>query len=97
MGSQRRQITVEVAYAATERQQVLQIRVPEGTTLIEAVKASGIVEQFPEIDLDTARLGIFGRVEHPERRLEAHDRVEIYRPLVTDPREARRRRARRGR
>lgn len=86
-------ITVEVAYGTRERQEVIEISVPLGTTVIDAVKTSGITHVFPEIDLDTAQLGVFGRQESPDRVLQAHDRVEIYRPLLMDPREARRRRA----
>lgn len=86
-------IKVEVAYGTRECQEVIEICVPRGTTALEAVKVSGIARLFPEIDPDTAALGIFGRHESPARILESHDRVEVYRPLLMDPREARRRRA----
>lgn len=87
------QITVEVAYGNQERQELIKISVPRGTTLIEAVEASGITRLFPEIDLDNVKLGVFGRLESTDKVLEPHDRVEIYRPLRVDPKEARRRRA----
>jgi putative ubiquitin-RnfH superfamily antitoxin RatB of RatAB toxin-antitoxin module len=88
-------IDVEVAYAKPEVQRLLQLRVPRGTTMVEAVRRSGIVELFPEIDPETAPLGIFGnRVKDRSRVLEPFDRVEIYRPLLHDPKEQRRQRAR---
>ncbi len=88
-------ITVEVVYAKPETQRLLEVRVPRGTTVVEAVRRSGIVEHFPEIDPETADLGIFGQpVTDPERVLEPFERVEIYRPLANDPKQARRERAR---
>lgn len=90
-------IDVEVAYAKPEVQRLLQLRVPRGTTMVEAVRRSGIVELFPEIEPDRAPLGIFGsRVKDRDRVLEPFDRVEIYRPLIHDPKEQRRERARKG-
>jgi uncharacterized protein len=83
-------IRVEVAYARPERQLILALEVPAGTTALEAAQLSGIEEQFPEIDLATQRLGIFGKLCKPDRPLNAGDRVEIYRPLLVDPRVARR-------
>jgi uncharacterized protein len=83
-------IRVEVAYARPERQLILALDVPVATTALEAVKLSGIEEHFPEIDLATQRLGIFGKLCKPDRPLNAGDRVEIYRPLLVDPRVARR-------
>jgi uncharacterized protein len=90
-------IEVEVAYARPERQLILKLEVPAGTTAIEAVRLSGMEEQFPEIDLATNRLGVFGKLCRPERPLNAGDRVEIYRPLRVDPRVARRQLAAVGR
>lgn len=93
-------ITVEVAYALPNRQQLTELKVPHGTTAFEAVQQSGIVEQFPEIDIDSVKMGIFGQalgtkgLKPPkEHVLEAMDRVEIYRPLIIDPKEVRKRRA----
>ena len=93
-------IVVEVAYALPNRQQLTELKVPYGTTAFEAVEQSGIVEQFPEIDLENARMGIFGQalgtkgLKPPkEHVLESKDRVEIYRPLIVDPKEVRKRRA----
>jgi putative ubiquitin-RnfH superfamily antitoxin RatB of RatAB toxin-antitoxin module len=84
---------VEVAYARPERQVIVPLEVEEGTTLREAVERSGILAQFPEINLDTQPVGIFGKATTLDRVLRARDRVEIYRPLIADPKEARRRRA----
>jgi uncharacterized protein len=90
-------IRVEVAYGRPERQRVLEISLPVGSTARDAVLRSGILEEFPEIDLDVNRLGVFGRPVEADHVLRAGDRVEIYRPLKADPKEVRRRRARAGR
>ncbi len=86
-------IAVEVAYARPDVQVLIPLRVPRGATVEAAIRASGILERFPEIDLDRHRVGVFGQVTERERALEAGDRVEIYRDLVADPKTARRRRA----
>ena len=93
-------ITVEVAYALPEKQVLKELTVVEGVTALEAVKQSGILALFPEIDIDNATMGIFSQVlgtkglEAPEAYvLKAKDRVEIYRALIADPKEVRRRRA----
>lgn len=93
-------IEVEVACALPERQHILAIRVPRGTTALAAVTMSGIAALFPEVSINPARLGIFGRLlgtrglPPADRYLVCPgDRVEIYRPLVADPKDARRRRA----
>ena len=83
-------IEVEVAYARPERQLILKVEVPAGTTAIEAARLSGIEEQFPEIRLGQDRLGVFGKLCKDDRVLHPGDRVEIYRPLLVDPRAARR-------
>jgi putative ubiquitin-RnfH superfamily antitoxin RatB of RatAB toxin-antitoxin module len=97
-------ITVEVAYALPNRQQLIEMQVPKGTTAYEAVQQSGILEQFPEIDPENAKMGIFGQalgtkgLKLPkEHVLSAMDRVEIYRPLIVDPKEVRKRRAEKAR
>lgn len=88
-------IQIEVAYATPVRQLILPLRVDEGCTMAEAVTSSGICGAFPEIDMGNLSLGIFGKGEKtPESKvLKAGDRIEIYRPLVADPKEARKRRA----
>lgn len=88
-------IQIEVAYATPKRQLILPLEVEEGCTMVDAVKLSGICRAFPEIDVENLSLGIFGKGEKtPESKiLKAGDRIEIYRPLVADPKEARKRRA----
>jgi putative ubiquitin-RnfH superfamily antitoxin RatB of RatAB toxin-antitoxin module len=87
-------IRVEVVYARPDRQRLLEVDLPAGATLAEAIDASGIRERFPRDDLDTGPVGIWGRIVSRDAPLGDGDRVEIYRPLVRDPREARRERAR---
>jgi hypothetical protein len=82
-----------VAYAAARSQTILRLRVKSGTTVGEAIKRSGMLEQFPEIDLVLNKVGIFGKLARTDTMLRDRDRVEIYRALIADPKEARRRRA----
>lgn len=89
-------LQVEVAYARPDRQEIVTIDVPEGTTALEAVKMSGITDIFPEIDAEAIDMGVFGKVikkpaDHPVRE---GARVELYRPLKIDPKQARLNRAR---
>ncbi len=86
-------IPVEVAYARPDVQVILELEVPRGTTLVEAIRRSGILERFPEIDLARNKVGIFGRLSKPDTVLREGDRVEIYRPLIADPKASRRKRA----
>ena len=91
-------IAVEVVYALADKQKLLRIAVPEGTTVREAALRSGMDGFFPGLDLATAPLGIFGKaVPKPnERAVEEGERVEIYRPLIADPKEVRKQRAARA-
>ncbi|CAL1240267.1 RnfH family protein [Candidatus Methylocalor cossyra] len=84
---------VEVAYARADRQALLTVEVPPGATARQAIEASGLLGRFPEIDLAVNRIGIFGQPCGLDQMLSPGDRVEIYRPLIADPKEARRRRA----
>ncbi|HET8701728.1 MAG TPA: RnfH family protein [Nitrococcus sp.] len=86
-------ILVEVAYAAADEQVILPLRASPGITVAEAIRRSGIQERFAEIDLTRQRVGIFSRPVALTQRLQHKDRVEIYRPLIADPKEMRRRRA----
>lgn len=93
-------ILVEVAYARPDRQEIINLAVAPGTTALQAAQASGIVEELPEIDLAIAKMGLFGKhfgtrglKAADEYILRPHDRVEIYRPLIADPKEVRRKRA----
>ena len=87
---------IEVAYATPERQEIVSFEVEEGTTVLEAARRSGIADLFPEIDLEQASMGIFGKVirSPAEHVLSGGDRVELYRPLKIDPKQARANRAR---
>ncbi len=89
-------ILVEVAYARPDRQMIIPLEVPVGTTLREAIELSGIREHFPEIDLSVNKVGIFGKLSKLDTVLRDHDRVEIYRPLIADPKEVRKQRAAEG-
>ena len=84
---------VEVVYALPEQQSLLTVSVDDTCTAIEAVRQSGIVSEYPEIDLENVKLGIFSDSCTHETVLKAGDRVEIYRPLLADPKEIRKRRA----
>lgn len=86
-------ICVEVAYATPLRQALLSIEVPRGCTVAEAIDLSGIREEFPELELDSNMIGIFSRKVPPDHELREGDRVEIYRPLIADPKEMRKQRA----
>ncbi|SFM34266.1 hypothetical protein SAMN05421721_10388 [Ectothiorhodospira mobilis] len=86
-------LKVEVAYAKPEDQAVLEVTLPPQATVEEAIRASGILERFPEIDLSANKVGIYGKLTRLDAPLRDRDRVEIYRPLIADPRAARRRRA----
>ena len=93
VGSDKALIEIEVAYAKPEEQAVIAIKVRQGTTLMHAVEASGLLVRFPEIIHTDLRLGVFGVVCKPEQVVKQGDRVEIYRALIHDPKEARRQRA----
>jgi Uncharacterized protein conserved in bacteria len=84
---------VEVAYALAEKQSLISIEVEKGTTLKEAVEASGILDTFEEIDLSKDRVGIFSKFATLETVLREKDRVEIYRSLIADPKQVRKERA----
>ena len=86
-------ISIEVAYARPDTQVIIPLQVIPGTTVLEAIKLSGIVQKFPEIDLQQNKLGIFSKITKAETVLQEKDRVEIHRTLIADPKESRRARA----
>lgn len=90
------QIMVEVAYALPDRQVILQQAAPAGATIESVIRASGILQQFPAIDLAVNKVGIFGKLAKLSDVLQAGDRVEIYRPLIADPKQVRKQRAAAG-
>jgi putative ubiquitin-RnfH superfamily antitoxin RatB of RatAB toxin-antitoxin module len=88
-------IQIEVAFAAPDKQKILVVDVEQGTNVFEGAKSSGIDKVFPEIDFENVDMGIFGKVVRKplEQELKAGDRIEIYRPLMIDPKQARLNRA----
>jgi len=90
------QIKVEVVYALPAKQEILPVRLPAGATVREAIERSGILEKYPEIDLARNKLGVFAKLTKPDAVLRDRDRVEIYRPLIADPKEVRKQRAAEG-
>ena len=86
-------IRVEVVYATPGRQDLVEVELPAGATALAAVRASGLPQRHPEIDLARGSFGVFGRVVAPDALLANGDRVEIYRPLAIDPKAVRRARA----
>jgi len=89
-------VNVEVAYAKPEQQVIVTVAMEEGATVEAAIKTSGLLELFPEIVLSELKAGIFGVACKLDQLVREGDRVEIYRPLVHDPKEARRQRALKG-
>lgn len=84
---------VEVAYARPDQQVILKVEVDETATVNEAIVLSGILDQFPEIDLAENKVGIFGKITRLDGSLREKDRVEIYRALIADPKASRKKRA----
>ncbi len=89
-------IHIEVVCATPERQLTVSLEVPAGTSAADAVGLSQILDKFPGLDRDKQTLGVFGQVVDPDTPLAAGDRVEIYRPLLADPKEVRRKLAAAG-
>jgi uncharacterized protein len=84
---------IEVAHATPARQVLIRIEAPPGCTLRQAIERSGILREFPEIELERCKVGIFGHPRQLDGLVEAGDRVEIYRRLTADPKQVRRLRA----
>jgi uncharacterized protein len=90
-------INVEVTYALPHRHELAKLVVPEGVTVREAIDASGLLVRYPEIALDGAnKVGVFGKLTKLDVVLRDRDRVEIYRPLIADPKAVRKKRADEG-
>lgn len=94
--SDQSKLAVEVAYARADKQEIIAIHINPGATVQQAIEQSGILLKFPEIDLATNKVGIFGKLGKKDAVLKAGDRVEIYRPLLADPKEVRRQREAEG-
>jgi len=89
-------LEVEVIYAEPLRHAVIRLKLPAGSTLQHAIEASGITRKFPQIDLAKCTLGIYGKLARADTVLAAQDRIEIYRPLLADPKDIRKQRAAAG-
>jgi putative ubiquitin-RnfH superfamily antitoxin RatB of RatAB toxin-antitoxin module len=89
-------IQIEVTYAKPDRQDVIPVKLPEGSTIQQAIEASGLLQRNPEIDVAKAKVGIYGKLSKMDTVVRARDRVEIYRPLIADPKEVRKQRAAEG-
>ncbi|MDY0012194.1 MAG: RnfH family protein [Rhodocyclaceae bacterium] len=90
-------INVEVVYALPARQELVHLRLPVGATLQRAVESSGLLQKYPEIELGKAnKVGVFAKLAKLDTVLKDRDRVEIYRPLIADPKDVRRKRAEEG-
>ncbi|AOE49272.1 RnfH family protein [Kangiella sediminilitoris] len=90
---QKEKLHVEVAYALPDKQTILQLEIDPNITVREAIHQSGILEQYPEIDLNIQKVGIFSKLAKLDDYLHDGDRIEIYRPLLIDPKEVRKQRA----
>lgn len=86
-------IKIEIIYALPEEQELLDLQVENETCIEEAIKQSGILQKYPEIDLTVNKVGIFSQITNLDMPLRDGDRIEIYRPLIIDPKEARKNRA----
>jgi putative ubiquitin-RnfH superfamily antitoxin RatB of RatAB toxin-antitoxin module len=89
-------ITVELVYPLKETQEIFTLRLPEGATIAQAIESSGVLSKYPEIDLSKNKTGIYSKLSKLDTPLKDKDRVEIYRPLIADPKEVRKQRAAEG-
>jgi putative ubiquitin-RnfH superfamily antitoxin RatB of RatAB toxin-antitoxin module len=88
---------IEITYALPERQELMVVELPEGATVMQAIEASGLLQKYPEIDPGGVnKLGVFAKLAKADAVLRDRDRVEIYRPLIADPKEVRRQKAAEG-
>lgn len=90
-------LSIEVAYALPQRQERVPLQLPNGSTVLQAIEASGLLQKHADIDLKKNKVGVFGKLVRLDAPLRDRDRVEIYRPLLADPKEVRRKRAEEGR
>ena len=89
-------ISIEVCYALPTKQELISVKLPQGATLLQALEASGLLQKYPDIDLKKNKFGIYAKLSKPDSLLRDRDRVEIYRPLIADPKEVRKQRAAEG-
>ena len=89
-------LSIEVVYALPQKQEMFTVKLPDGATVRQAIEACGVLQKYPEIDLTKNKLGIFAKLTKPDAPLRNRDRVEIYRPLIADPKEVRKQRVAEG-
>ena len=89
-------INVEVVYALPQKQEIFTVKLADGATVRQAIEGCGVLQKYPEIDLAKNKLGVFAKLAKPDSLLRDRDRVEIYRPLIADPKEVRKQRAAEG-
>ncbi|WP_299876534.1 RnfH family protein [uncultured Cocleimonas sp.] len=89
-------IHVEVIYALPDEQDLLNLEIEEGSEVQQVILESGVLELYPELDLDTMKVGLFGKITTMKQKVRDKDRIEIYRPLIADPKEVRKKRAAEG-
>lgn len=87
---------VEVIYALVDKSEIVKLELPDGSTVLQAVEASGLLAKHPEIDVKKNKFGIYAKLAKADAVLREQDRVEIYRPLIADPKEVRKQRAAEG-
>ncbi|MDT3735690.1 MAG: RnfH family protein [Denitratisoma sp.] len=89
-------LLIEIAFALPHRQELVHVQLPAGSTVQQAIEASGLMQKYSEIDLKRNKVGVFGKLSKLDAPLRDRDRVEIYRPLIADPKEVRKKRADEG-
>lgn len=89
-------IAIEVVYPLPHEQILFQLEVESGMTIRDGIEASGVLSHYPELDIDVMKVGLFGKMAPMKTVLRAKDRIEIYRPLIADPKEVRKQRAAAG-
>ena len=89
-------ITIDVVYPLPQKQEIFTVSLPAGSTLFEAVEASGVMKKYPEIDLAKDKPGVYAKLAKPDAPLRDRDRIEIYHHLIADPKEVRKQRAAQG-
>lgn len=89
-------ISIEVVYPLPHEQLLMALEVPDGSSIREGILASGVLDRYPELNIDTLEAGVFGKLAKLDQPLRARDRIEIYRPLIADPKAVRKQRAAEG-
>lgn len=90
------EMSIEVVYPLPEKQEIFTVSLPAGASVRQAIESAGVLLKYPEIDISKNKIGVFARLVKPDAPLRDRDRVEIYRPLIADPKEVRKQRAAEG-